>query len=135
MAREFSRSDRVADAIQRSLAHTIQTEIRDPRLGMVNINAVDVTRDLANAKVYVTFVGMENDATSEASVEILNNAASYLRNLIAKDLSLRTTPRIKFYYDKTAVHGQTLANLIDRAVAEDKSHHRDNEPSESEKGN
>ncbi len=127
MPREFKRSDRVADAIQRSLAQTIQMEIRDPRLGLVNINSVNVTKDLANAKVYVTFVGVDSDDDSEASVEILNNAASYLRNLVAKDLSMRTTPRIRFYYDKTAVHGQTLSNLIDRAVAEDRSHHAEDE--------
>ena len=127
MPREFSRSDRVADAIQRSLAQTIQLEIRDPRLGLVNINSVNVTRDLANAKVFVTFIGVDSDEDSEASVEILNNAASYLRNLIAKDLTMRVTPRIRFYYDKTAVHGQTLSNLIDRAVAQDKSHHAEDE--------
>ena len=127
MPREFKRSDRVADALQRSLAHTIQMEIRDPRVGLVNINSVNVTRDLANAKVYVTFVGVDSDDDSEASVEILNNAANYLRNLVAKDLSMRSTPRIRFYYDKTAVHGQILSNLIDRAVAEDRSHQTDDD--------
>lgn len=123
MPREFKRADRVADAIQRSLAQTIQMEIRDPRLGMVNINTVNVTRDLANASVYVTFVGVDSEEDSEASVDILNNAASYIRSAVAKDLRLRSTPRIRFIYDKTSVRGQTLSNLIDRAVAEDKSHH------------
>ena len=127
MAKEFTRSDRVADALQRSLANTIQTEIRDPRLGMVNINTVDVSRDLTSAKVYVTFIGVDDDKNNEASVEILNNAANFLRNIVAKDLSMRSTPKLKFYYDASVVHGQILSNLIDRAVAEDKSHHQDEE--------
>ena len=127
MPKEFTRSDRVADTIQRSLAQTIQMEIRDPRLGMVNINSVNVSRDLTSAKVYVTFIGVDDDQNNEASVEILNNAANFLRNLVAKDLSMRSTPKLKFYYDKSVVHGQILSNLIDRAVAEDKSHHQDEE--------
>lgn len=121
MPREFNRADRVADALQRSLAQMIQMEVRDPRVGMVNVNDVTVTRDLAIAKVYVTFVGQDNDKECEEAVSILNGAASYLRNLVAKDVSLRTTPKLQFYFDKTAVHGQALSNLIDRAVAVDKT--------------
>ena len=120
MPRDFNRSDRIADSIQRSLAQHIRVEVRDPRLHMVNINAVTVARDLSLAKVYVTFVGTPSDEDSEASVEILNRAASYLRNLVAKDLSTRSTPRLQFFYDRTAVHGQALSSLIDKVVAQDK---------------
>ena len=119
MPREFQRSDRVADAIQRSLAQAIPREVRDPRVGMVNINSVDVPRDLSQAKVYVTFVGASGDAESEAAVKVLNNAASYLRNFIARDIRMRTIPRIEFHYDRVAVQGQALSNLIDRAIAAD----------------
>ncbi|WP_045857850.1 30S ribosome-binding factor RbfA [Teredinibacter purpureus] len=125
MPREFKRSDRVADALQRSLANFIRTEIRDPRVGMVNVNSVSVNRDMANAKVYVTVVGAETDEEAEASVAILNKASGYLRNLIAKDLMLRMTPKLQFFYDFTAVHGQQLSSLIDQAVAEDNAHHSD----------
>ncbi|WP_185235455.1 30S ribosome-binding factor RbfA [Teredinibacter franksiae] len=130
MPREFKRSDRVADAMQRSLANFIRTEIGDPRVGMVNINSVVVTRDLAIAKVYVTVVGAESDAEAEASVAILNKAAGYLRTLVSKDLTLRATPKILFYYDATAIRGQVLSSLIDRAVAEDLSHHSEENNSE-----
>jgi len=123
MPREFFRSDRVADAIQRSLAQLIQQEVRDPRVGMVNINSVSVARDLSLAKVYVTFVGAESEDQSEEGVNVLNKAASFLRNLVAKDLSMRSTPRIQFFYDKVAIQGQNLSALIDKAVAEDQLHH------------
>ena len=119
MPREFKRSDRVADALQRSLAQVIQREVRDPRVGMVNINSVTVARDLTSAKIYVTFVGVDSDSESEESVVVLNKAASYIRNFVARDLSTRITPRLHFYYDAVAVHGQELSALIDKAVATD----------------
>lgn len=127
MAKEYNRSDRVADAVQRSLARLIPAEIRDPRLGMVNINAVEVARDLTLAKVYVTLVGEDNPAVCRESVAILNNAAHFLRNLVGKELSVRSAPRILFYYDESAVRGQVLSNLIDRAVAADRAHRQNSE--------
>lgn len=120
MPREFTRSDRVADAIQRYLASMIQQEVRDPRVGMVNINEVKVTRDMAYAKVYVTLVGAD-EQTSLTSVSVLNKASGFLRTLLAKQLSMRTVPRLQFYYDHTSVRGQELSSLIDRAVAADKA--------------
>ena len=126
MPREFKRSDRVADAIQRSLARILQMELRDPRVGMANINSVAVSKDLAIAKVYVTFVGETDKEESEDRVEILNNASSYVRNLMAKDLSIRTIPKLQFYFDKTTVGGQELSNLIDKAVAADRAHAEQN---------
>lgn len=121
MAREFTRVDRVSDAIKRVLATLIQHEVRDPRVGMVNINDVEVSRDLALAKIYVSFVGKDSDSACRESAEALNHAAGYLRTLLAKELSLRTTPKLVFFYDKTAIEGQQLSSLIDRAVAQDEA--------------
>lgn len=121
MPKEFHRSERVADAIQRSLARLIQQEVRDPRLGIVNINDVTVSRDLAYAKIYVTLVGENDEQACETSVAILNKAANFLRNLVAKEVSTRTAPRLQFYYDKTAVRGQALSSLIEKAVAADRA--------------
>lgn len=121
MAREFKRADRVADAIQRIVAQLIQFEIRDPRVGMVNINDVTVTRDMAYAKVYCTFVGRDSDEEAEVATEALNKAAGYLRSLMAKEMDMRTTPRLQFIYDKTSIRGQELSSLIDKAVAADRA--------------
>ena len=121
MAKEYTRSDRVADAVQRSLARLIPSEIRDPRLGIVNINSVDVSRDLTLAKVYVTFVGQNDLQACKTSVDILNKAANFLRTLVGKDLTTRITPRIQFYFDESSVRGQVLSSLIDRAIAADKA--------------
>lgn len=127
MAREFKRTDRVGDALQRSISQFIQQEIRDPRIGMVNVNDVTVTRDFAYAKIFVTFVGRETDEECKAALAVLNKASGFLRTLVAKDLDLRTTPRLQFVYDTTTVRGNHLANLIERAVADDKSKHVDDD--------
>jgi ribosome-binding factor A len=127
MPREFTRSDRVSDAIQRILAQMIPQEIRDPRIGMVNINDVTVTRDMAYAKVFVTFVGAEDEADSLERAALLNKAGGFLRTFLAKELSMRTVPKLQFIYDKTAVRGQEISFLIDRAMKEDSLHVHDDE--------
>lgn len=131
MPREFTRSDRVSDAIQRILGQVIAQEVRDPRIGLVNINAVTVTRDMAYAKVYVTFVGAETEAESVAAASVLNKASGFLRGFIAKELIMRSVPKLQFIYDKTAIRGQELSYLIDRAVKEDSLHVHDDEPTNS----
>ncbi len=127
MPREFTRSDRVSDAIQRLLAQVIPAEIRDPRIGMVNINEVTVTRDMAFAKVYVTFVGVDDEKQSLEAAAILNKASGFLRTFLAKELSMRTVPKLQFIYDKTSIKGQALSSLIDRAMKEDSLHQHDDE--------
>jgi ribosome-binding factor A len=127
MPREFKRSDRVSDAIQRLLGQVIPREIRDPRIGMVNINDVTVTRDMAYAKVYITFVGAETEAESLEAAAVLNKAQGFLRTFIAKELVMRTVPKLQFIYDKTAIRGQEISHLITRALAEDSQHVHDDE--------
>lgn len=122
MPKEFSRQTRVADQIHHALAQIIQTELSDPRIGLVNINEVDVSRDYANARVFVTFVAEDTD--KDKAVKALNHAAGHLRRCLAHSLNSRTTPRLQFVYDSTSVEGQRLSHLIDQAVKAD--NHRDN---------
>lgn len=121
MAREFKRTDRLADEIQRILAHLLQFEVRDPRIGMVNINDVEVSRDLANARVFVTFVDTREHDDCVSGVEALNKASGFLRSMLAKELDIRITPRLMFKYDQTSVRGQELSQLIDKAVRADQA--------------
>ena len=80
MAREYARTQRVADHLQRELAVLIRDEVGDPRLGMVSISAVEVSRDFSHAKVFVSTLGEAGDA--ETSVQVLQGAAGYLRRLL-----------------------------------------------------
>ncbi|REL24430.1 30S ribosome-binding factor RbfA [Thalassotalea euphylliae] len=118
MSRDFSRTDRVAQQIQKEVATIIQREVKDPRLGMVTVNAVEVTRDLAYAKVFVTFFTLEGQ-DEEVSVKILNEAASFIRTLLAKRIKARIMPELRFEYDASLVEGVRMTNLVNQAVAED----------------
>lgn len=75
MAREYARTQRVADYLQRELAALIQHEVRDPRVGMVSITGVDVSRDLAHARVYFTVMGSDSSDEAGESAAALNKAA------------------------------------------------------------
>ncbi|RLA45444.1 MAG: 30S ribosome-binding factor RbfA [Gammaproteobacteria bacterium] len=119
MPREFSRSDRVADAVQRELADMIRQELRDPRLSMINVTGVDVSRDITAAKVFVNFIEELDDDEHTLRIAVLNKAAGFLRSLLMRRMRLRVTPRLTFFYDDTGDRGRHLSALIDYAVAQD----------------
>jgi len=118
MPKEFPRSRRVGDQVQRELAGLIREEIKDPRLGMVSISAVSVSRDLGHAKVYVSVLGDELQASE--SIEVLKHAAGFLRHRLGKLLHIRTVPELKFMLDRSLEEGARIGALINRAVASDK---------------
>jgi len=124
MPRDFSRTRRVADQIQRELAELVRDEVRDPRVGSVTVSEVRVTRDLAHARVLVTQLGAEREASLEM-VEALNHAAGFLRTQLARRLRLRTVPALHFEHDDSFDRGARLSRLIDEAVSEDESRHGD----------
>lgn len=131
MAREFARTDRVSQEIQKEVAMIIQREIKDPRLGMVTVNAVEITRDLAYAKIFVTFFTLEGQNVDQ-SAEILNEASSYIRTLLAKRIKARIMPELRFVYDKSMAEGVRMTNLVNKAVASDEKNHRGEDENKSE---
>ena len=118
MARDFKRTDRVGDQIQRDLATLIQREIKDPRIGMVTINHVKVAKDLGYAEVYITVLSLGDQDEAEAtkqSLEVLKQAAGFLRAELAKGISLRVMPALRFHYDESIHRGRHLTSLIEKA--------------------
>ncbi|MBK1614757.1 ribosome-binding factor A [Rubrivivax gelatinosus] len=108
----INRSFRVADQIQRDLAELIR-ELKDPRIGMVTINSIEVSPDYAHAKVYFSvLVG-----SAEDSAEALNEAAGFLRNGLFKRLSIHTVPTLHFHFDRTTERAADLSALIVKANA------------------
>ena len=97
-------------------------EMRDPRVGMVSITDVEVSRDLSHAKVFATVMGKESEEASRDAITALNNAAGFLRSQLAKSNNARTTPRLRFYFDSSVGRGQFLSGLIDQALAADAEH-------------
>lgn len=131
MPKEFNRTDRVADFLQRELAQLIQFQVRDPRVGMASIRDVEVTRDLAYAKVFVTFVGKETDKECEEAAEVLNGATGFLRTQVAKMSNMRSVPKLRFIYDKSVREGTRLSAIIEQAVQEDRDRAGDQDESEN----
>jgi len=119
MAREFNRTDRVADQIQRELATMIQLEIKDPRVGMVTITAVDVSKEFEYARVFFTVLG--DEAARQATTKGLTRAAGFLRRELAHRLKLRATPELQFVYDQSIDNAAKMSELISAAVASDDS--------------
>lgn len=120
MAKEYARTQRVADYLQRELATLIQTEVRDPRVGMVSITGVDVSRDLGHARVYYTKMDADTAEQAAETTEALNRAAGFLRSQLSKDSSMRSVPNLRFYFDTSVGHGRDLEDLIRRAADADR---------------
>ena len=114
MAANFSRISRINDFIHRELANLIAKDCQDPRIGLVTISSVLVSKDLHHAKVYVTVLETEKTA---GTLLALNNAAGFLRSKIAGHLKLRTTPKFKFLFDDTLAKNQRLSQLLDSGLA------------------
>ena len=131
MARVSKRVDKVADLLKKEIALLIQGEVRDPRVGMASVTGVKVSRDLAHACVYVTLLGKTSAEEIQEGIDALNKAAGFLRSLLAKTISLRTTPKLSFIYDDSLARGQFMTDLIDEALARDeRDHHIDDDDSE-----
>ena len=133
MAKEFSRSRRVGEQIQRELAELVQRELKDPRLGMITISAVEVSRDMSVAKVYFTVLGDESHDEKQ-SLKGLERASGFLRRELGHRMRLRSVPELRFHYDHSIEKGSRLSALINEAVASDLDHsdqdHSDKEDSE-----
>ncbi|MEJ2142627.1 MAG: 30S ribosome-binding factor RbfA [Gammaproteobacteria bacterium] len=123
MPKDFNRTRRVAEQMQRDLAILIQQEIKDPRLGMVTVSGVDVSRDLSLAKVYVTVMGENPDI--ELTLDILQKASGFLRHELGRRSTLRSLPQLKFFYDESISRGAELSELINEAIASDEAKHKD----------
>lgn len=123
MPREFSRKHRVAEELKRELGVLITTEVKDPRVRLVAITDVEVSRDLKYAKVFVgTFdVTAEAESSSQA-LEGLRAARGFLKRALGKRLRLRVIPELRFEEDTTERDAHRMSGLIDSAVAEDRRH-------------
>lgn len=122
MPRDFPRSRRIAEQIQRELSDIIRVELKDPRVGMITITDVEMTPDNAHAKVFFTVLGQQPRIDEAATG--LQHAAGYLRSQLAQRIKIRVVPQLHFEYDASVERGIRLSQLIDAAVADDKKRKR-----------
>ena len=115
MPKDYARTRRIAEQIQRELAELIRLELKDPRVtGIVTITDVEVSPDQSHAKVFFTLLG---DASRiDETAEGLRRAAGFLRTQLAQRMKLRTIPQLEFKYDTSVERGIKLTRLIDEAV-------------------
>ena len=129
MPREFSRIDRIGDQMQRELAQLIQREVKDPRVGMVTVNAVKVSRDLGYADIYVSLLSTEEltEASPEVkeSIAVLNKASGFLRGQVGRAMKLRVVPQLRVHFDALQGYSRKMDNLIREAVGDKPAVDRD----------
>ena len=109
-----ARGARIADQIQRELAELVRLELRDPRVGMVTLTGVELSRDQSHAKVFFTILGSPSDIAD--ALEGLQRAAGFLRSELSHRLTTRKVPELHFEYDESVERGMRLSKLIDEAV-------------------
>ncbi|MGO2161319.1 MAG: 30S ribosome-binding factor RbfA [Vibrio toranzoniae] len=119
MSKEFSRTQRVSQQLQKELALILQREVRDSRIGMVTISDVEVSRDLAYAKVFVTFLCI-GEQTPESCLAALKEHEVPVRMMLGKRIRYRLTPEVRFTYDNTLVEGMRMSNLVSEVLSDDK---------------
>ena len=130
MPAEFSRTERIGSEIMRDLAGLIRNEIRDPRIGMVTIQEVRVTRDLSLATIFYSVL---NETSAGQSHQILTQAAKFLRHRLGQQIRLRKIPELRFVFDATLQNANELTALIEHAVAEDQRNHSQDNKDNGEK--
>ncbi|AIN47552.1 30S ribosome-binding factor RbfA [Candidatus Palibaumannia cicadellinicola] len=127
MAKEYSRTQRLAQEMQKTIAISLQREIRDPRISMATVSGVDVSRDLASATVFVTFTFLNenNDDQVNIAIRTLQAASGFIRSLLGKAMHLRVVPKLTFAYDYSLVKGMRIYNLVSQAVEKDRQRYHE----------
>lgn len=125
MPKDFNRSERVAGQMRRELAQLVQLELKDPDIGFISISDVEVTRDLAHAKVYVTVF---NEEEAQSSLKALKKAAGFLRGRLGRAMRIRKVPELHFHHDDSVETGRRMDDLIATAVASDSGEDEAPEP-------
>ncbi|AHG73529.1 MULTISPECIES: 30S ribosome-binding factor RbfA [Mannheimia] len=125
MSREFKRSDRVAQELQKEVAVILQREVKDPRIGMVTVSDVEVSRDLAYAKIFVTFLFDNDREAIVQGMKGLEKASPYIRTLLGKAMRLRIVPELRFIYDESLVEGMRMSNLVSNVIKNDEEKHKE----------
>ncbi len=122
MPRDYPRSRRIAEQVQRELADIIRLELKDPRVGMITLTDVEVTPDHKLARVFFTLLG--GPATVAETTRALQHAAGFLRSELARRFEMRSVPQLEFVHDASVERGMQLSQLIESARADDEKRAR-----------
>ena len=132
---ERVRPERVREQLRIDVADILQSELKDPRIGLVTCTRVDLTNDLRHAKIYVSTLG--DDRARDDTMEALESATGYVRRLLSKRLGLRASPEIVFVFDPSVEYGIRLESLIEETklrTPEDEASAQDEVPENDDPG-
>lgn len=105
------RPERMAEAIKKEVCELLRNEIKDPRLGFVTVTGVEVTKDLSYGKVFVSVMGSESERNE--TLNILQNAAGYMRSEVGRRIKVRHAPELLFKLDTSLDHSCRIQELLD----------------------
>lgn len=111
------RTDRVGDLLRGELASIIQHEMRDPRVGLTTVSAVNVSRDLGHAEVLISVLE-QDDEKRQATLDALEHARGYIRSMLARRVRLRLVPELVFKLDRGAEHSQRISEILEELDVE-----------------
>lgn len=122
MAREFSRTDRVAQQIHKEVASILQHEFkhREPEVGMITVSGAEVSRDLSHAKIFITFYAADEQKIEHDMAKLLD-ARGFVRGLLGRRVRMRNVPALHFVRDTSILEGARISALVNEAIASDKS--------------
>lgn len=115
MPKNYGRNERVSAAISREAAHIISSEIKDPRVSLATVTEVNVSPDLRNATIYVSFLNDDEEKVQEA-IKVLEKATGFVRSTLASRLKMRYMPNIRFEYDRLLKDSMKLDALIAKGL-------------------
>ena len=119
--RPFSRADRVGGLIQRVLSEILAKDVKDPRLEMVTITVIKMSRDLRLARIYFSTSGGEKE--KEDALDGFQKALGYIKRSLARELDLRYMPDLRFYFDESFEYGTHIDNILNSLNSQNGSDH------------
>ncbi len=119
MPREFSRNQRLGNEVLRTLNELLRFETKDPRLKLVSLTSLDLSRDLSVARVYFSLLDPNGDPVPVQ--EGLERASGFLRSRLGREVKIRHTPELRFAHDNSAAEAQRISSLIDDALKSDQN--------------
>ena len=122
MPREFSRNQRLSNQVLRTLNEVLRFETKDPRLELVSLTSVDLSRDLSVADVF--FSMLDPNADPALVKEGLDSASGFLRGRLGRAIKIRQVPELRFIHDNSAAESQRISDLIQNARSNDNDEQR-----------
>jgi ribosome-binding factor A len=114
---KYRRTDRINELLREEIAVLVRDEVRDPRVGLVTITAVQTSPELDHARVFVRMLGTEEE--QEAALEGLHSAAPFVRTQLSRRLHMRRVPELHFHYDRMLDEAARIEQLLREALPDE----------------